>query len=233
MEYFFGKLSEENKIFLHEEESNHLINVRRLKIGEIVRITDGEGQLFISEIRSIEKRACILHVIEKEVSHKKPFLLHLAIAPTKSIDRIEWFLEKATEMGIDQITFLECRHSERKQVNLERLNRIVVSAMKQSLKTFLPILNPIIDFKTFVTQPTPGTKLICSMSAFENETFKKKYQKENMLTAIIGPEGDFHADELLLANENGYEPISLGQSRLRTETAALAVCTLFNFVNSQ
>ena len=143
MEYFFGKLSEENKIFLHEEESNHLINVRRLKIGEIVRITDGEGQLFISEIRSIEKRACILNVIEKEVSHKKPFLLHLAIAPTKSIDRIEWFLEKATEMGIDQITFLACRYSERKQVNLERLNRIVVSAMKQSLKTFLPRTKPI------------------------------------------------------------------------------------------
>jgi len=232
MDYYFGKLSEENKIILEEDESNHLINVRRSKTGDIVKVTDGEGNLFISEVERIDKRRCELLVREKITTQKKSYRFHIALAPTKSIDRIEWFLEKATETGIDEVSFFICRHSERKEIKIDRLNRVVVSAIKQSQKTFLPKLNPAVDFKTFISRQGSGTKLICSMTANEHDNLKKNYQPGNSLTILIGPEGDFHVDELTQAKEAGYLAISLGNSRLRTETAALNACTIFNFINS-
>ena len=160
MELFFGKPSTEKIIILDEDESNHLINVKRSRKGDIIHVTDGEGNLFTTELGTIEKHNCTLSIHEVKSSPKKSTQLHIAIAPTKSIDRIEWFLEKATESGIDEISFLQCRYSERKEIKVERLNRVVVASMKQSLKTWLPKLNPMIDFKTFVTQPFTGDKLI-------------------------------------------------------------------------
>jgi 16S rRNA (uracil1498-N3)-methyltransferase len=232
MDLYYGK-SSGNNIILDEEESNHLINVRRAVNGHVVHVTDGHGNLFTTELIKTEKRNCTLQIIQTTVSSGKNYHLHIAIAPTKSIDRIEWFLEKATETGIDEITFLQCRHSERKEIKEERLNRVLIAAMKQSMKTFLPKLNPMIDFKTFMEKKNAGTLLICTMEAGETDSLKKNYKAGNDLLTLIGPEGDFHPDELALALKCGYKPTTLGSSRLRTETAALTVCTLFNFINSQ
>ncbi len=231
MELFFGKPSAEKIIILDEVESNHLINVKRSKKGDVIHVTDGEGNLFTTEIVNIENHVCTLSILEVITTPPKTTTLHIAVAPTKNIDRIEWFLEKATETGIDEISFLQCRHSERKEIKMDRLNRVVVSSIKQSLKTFLPKLNPMIDFKSFVSHDFHGEKLIFSTGAVEN--LNQNYRSGKSLIALIGPEGDFHADELKLAIEKGYKPTSLGESRLRTETAALTVCTLFNFINSQ
>ncbi len=230
MDIYFGK-PKDNKIILDEDESNHLINVKRVKIGDLVHVTDGEGNIYLAELLNLEKRSCTLCIRETKSAIKNPPNLHIALAPTKNIDRVELFLEKATEIGIDEISFLQCRHSERKEIKTERLNRIVVAAIKQSIKPFLPKLNPLVDFKTFVSGNFSGTKLICTMNVEKNENFKKNYRPGSNLTVLIGPEGDFHPDELAIAIQNGFIPVSLGTSRLRTETAAMTVCTLFNFIN--
>ena len=232
MDYYFGTISSDDKIILEEDESNHLIHVRRSKVGDLVKITDGEGNLYIAELLRIDKKHGELIAREKIRSKKKPYHLHIALAPTKSIDRIEWFLEKATETGVDEISFFISRHSERKEVKIDRLKRVALSAIKQSQKTFLPKLNPAVEFKKFIIQQFNGTKLICSMAADEHDNMKKNYQPGHSLTVLIGPEGDFHADELALAREAGFHAISLGISRLRAETAALNVCTIFNFMNA-
>ena len=232
MDLYFGKPSD-NKIILDEDESNHLINVKRVRNGDVVNVTDGEGHLYTTELLQTEKRICVLSICETIVNKKKPYRLHLAIAPTKSIDRIEWFLEKTTETGIDEISFLVCRHSERKEIKLDRLNRVILSAMKQSEKTYLPKINAIVDFKVFVNRVNADTKLICTLNSNEYKSLKNNYHAGDSLTSLIGPEGDFHPDEVALAIQNGYKPVTLGASRLRTETAALNVCTLFNFINSQ
>lgn len=231
MDLYFGQPTG-NKIILDEDESNHLINVKRVRTGELVSVTDGEGYQYKTELFQVDKRLCILNILEKVFTAKKTFQLHLAIAPTKSIDRIEWFLEKATETGIDEISFLVCRHSERKEIKTERLKRVLISSMKQSMKTFLPKINPMVDFKTYVKGNFSAIKLICTMNTEGIERFKNNYSAGNNLNVLIGPEGDFHPEEIILAIQSGYKPTSLGSSRLRTETAAINVCTLFNFMNS-
>lgn len=232
MDYYFGKPTD-NIILLDDDESNHLINVKRIRTGEIVHVTDGEGNNYITEFFSIEKKKCSLKILEKNKINKNSFHLHIALAPTKNIERMEWFLEKAIETGIDEISFLKCRHSERKEIKIERLNRIAVSAMKQSLKSFLPKINPMVDFNKFVSGKLEDIKLICIMPAGENNRLNKIYLPGKNLIALIGPEGDFHADEVKFAMQSGFKPTSLGTSRLRTETAALNVCTLFNFINNK
>ncbi len=231
MDLYFGHPTG-NKIILDEDESNHLLNVKRVRNGEIVYVTDGKGYKYKTELFQIEKRTCILNILETNIYKKNSNRLHLAIAPTKSIDRIEWLLEKATETGIDEISFILCRHSERKEIKIERLNKVLVSSMKQSTKTFLPKINSIVDYKSFISKNNSAIKLICTMNIGENENFKKNYLQGNDLIVLIGPEGDFHPEEISLANQFGFKSTSLGSSRLRTETAALNVCTLFNFINS-
>ena len=230
MDLYFGKPSG-NKIILDSEESNHLLNVKRISKDVIIHVTDGEGKFYETKIFEIDKKNCSLSILNTKTFEKPPFHLHIAISPTKSIDRIEWFLEKATETGIDEISFIKCRHSERKEIKIDRLNRILISAIKQSIKPFLPKINPMTDFQTFIKGNLTGTKLICSMEAEKNEGLNKYCTPGNKLIALIGPEGDFHIDECTLAIQNGFKPVSLGASRLRTETAALSVCTIFNFVN--
>ncbi len=232
MELYYGQTSGYNMITLDEDESNHLIKVNRKNTGETVLVTDGEGNLFTTQLIEKTKRNCILEIKSVQETPARNQKLHIAIAPTKNIDRIEWFLEKATESGIDEITFLVCRHSERRELKEDRLKRVMVAAMKQSLKTFLPKLNPITDFKDFVNKERDNVKLIFTMMASEEKNLNVNYQKGKSLTALIGPEGDFHESELEIAQKNGYVFTSLGQSRLRTETAGINVCMLFNFINS-
>jgi 16S rRNA (uracil1498-N3)-methyltransferase len=232
MELFYGTPSG-HLIFPAEDELNHLINVKRLRTGDEVQFTDGLGNIYRTRIMDAGKKNCSFEILSSEHREKKKFRLHIAIAPTKSIDRIEWFIEKAVEMGIDEITFLNCRHSERKEVKTDRLVRVAVAAMKQSLKTYLPVINPMTDFDKFSRKEYSAKRLLFSISAPAENNLHRLISKEDSIIALIGPEGDFHPDEIKNAMDAGYIIATLGDTRLRTETAAVSVCAIFNFINAQ
>ncbi len=210
---------------LPEEEAAHALRVLRLAVGDELDITDGKGNLYKSVISSIVGKHC--HVEAKEiVAMPKGWNgnIHIAVAPTKNMDRIEWFAEKATEIGLDAVTFLNCRFSERKVVKCERVERIVVSAMKQSLKYSKPVVGEMTDFKKFVSEERIGEKFIAHCHNDEKHLLKDVHEAGADATILIGPEGDFSPEEVKMAMDAGYKPVSLGNSRLRTETAALVAC---------
>lgn len=210
---------------LSEEEAAHALRVLRLAVGDELDITDGRGNLYKAVIDSIVGKHC--HVEAKEVTAMPKGWngnIHVAVAPTKNMDRIEWFVEKATEIGLDAVTFLNCRFSERKVVKCERVERIVVSAMKQSLKYSKPLVNEMTDFKKFVSEPRDGEKYIAHCYNGEKHLLKDVHEAGTDATILIGPEGDFSPEEVKFAMDAGYKPVSLGNSRLRTETAALVAC---------
>lgn len=208
---------------LPEEEARHCIRVLRKKVGDEIMAVDGRGNRYTCRLISDNVNKAEVEVTDSRQieSHWHPSI-ELAVAPTKNHDRMEWLLEKVTEMGIDRFTPLKCDHSERKNVNLSRLNKIAVSAMKQSLKAALPVIDDITPIKDYVTEPFAGEKFICYCDentprvSILNEEFSHK-----PVRILIGPEGDFSPEEVRLAIENGYKPVNLGESRLRTETAAL------------
>jgi len=210
---------------LPSEESRHITKVLRKKEGETLQFTNGKGQLLIAEITTSDIRKTRVRIskkIEKEKQHN--YYLHIAIAPTKNMDRFEWFLEKACEIGIDEITPIICHHSERKVVKTERCNRILLSAMKQSLKHHLPKLNEAISFKDFIKQDFEGKKYIAHCEEGKKIELRKK-KKEKRTLILIGPEGDFSPAEIKNSTTKNFTPISLGNSRLRTETAGLVCVT--------
>lgn len=210
---------------LPEEESVHCVRVLRLGEGDEITLTDGKGCFYRAVITDANPKRCGFEVLEK---HKQEplwdFNLHIAVAPTKNIDRMEWFAEKATEIGIDAITFLNCRFSERRDIKLPRLEKIVVSAMKQSMKATLPALGGMTSFSEFVRRPFDGQKFIAHCQAGEKSILKDVCQPYGNILVMIGPEGDFSAEEIQEAQDSGFVPVSLGKSRLRTETAALVAC---------
>jgi len=214
-----------------ENESRHCIRVLRLKTKDILYLTDGRGNLYKAEIIDDNPKRCVVHILDHQsnTGNKKPSL-HIGIAPTKNIARFEWFLEKATEVGISEITPLICDQSERRIIKTERLHKVLVSAMKQSLQTHLPILNPLENLKDFVVKGYKAKKFIgyCDEKA---EYLKKACKQGEDAIILIGPEGDFSGTEFKRAKENGFVPISLGKNRLRTETAGLVACTIFNMIN--
>jgi 16S rRNA (uracil1498-N3)-methyltransferase len=220
---------------LSENESKHCIRVLRQTIGNNIVLIDGIGNWYDAEIIADNPKKCIVKILSiKPEANKREFNLHIAIAPTKNIDRTEWFIEKATEIGIDEITMLGCKNAERKNVKLERLNKIAVSAIKQSLKASLPKLNDLCNVKEFVdlTADFKGKKYIAH--CIDNETkihLNNLYTKGEDVIVLIGPEGDFTSEEVKLALNNGFKEISLGNNRLRTETAALYSCTAVNLIN--
>ncbi|MGL5014238.1 MAG: 16S rRNA (uracil(1498)-N(3))-methyltransferase [Bacteroidales bacterium] len=218
---------------LSEEESQHCNRVLRMVEGDEVMVTDGDGHFYRSVItRAHHKRTSveIVETINEEIS--RPYKIHIAVAPTKSIDRIEWFLEKAVEIGVDEISLLRCRYSERKDVKEDRLRKIMISAMKQSLKSRLPILNPMVDIKQFLQREQEGQKFIAHCYKDQERIYlQNAYMRGDSATILIGPEGDFSEAEVELALESGYKPISLGSSRLRTETAALVACHSMHAMN--
>ena len=218
---------------LSEEEAAHCLRVLRLAVGDKLDITDGKGTLYKAEISSIQGKHCYVEageVIEKPKNWCGN--IHIAIAPTKNIDRIEWLAEKATEIGLDGLTFLNCRFSERKVVKADRIERIVVSAMKQSLKYTKPVVGEMVDFKKFVTAPREGAKYIAHCYDDSERVLLKDVLREGEdATILIGPEGDFSPEEVELAVKNGFTPVSLGSSRLRTETAGLVACHTFILKN--
>lgn len=237
MHLFYTPDIASNSYTLNEEESNHCNKVLRLKTGDVVHLIDGVGGLYTAEIAEATKKAVRLNIIDEQSEFgKRNHYLHIAIAPTKNIDRIEWFLEKATEIGIDEITPVVCERSERKIVKEERLEKVITAAVKQSLTAYHPKLNPTISLRDFlkenVGKSEANYKLIahCVDDGNRNAISEliKPHQKYLIL---IGPEGDFSPKEIELALQSGYKPVTLGNTRLRTETAGLAACFEVNFLN--
>ena len=218
---------------LPADEAAHALRVLRLQPGDEVRLTDGQGGFYHARISECNRKRCMVEVIERE--EQAPLWtghLHLALAPTKNIDRMEWLAEKATEIGFDELTFLNCQWSERRIVKGERIEKILISAMKQSLKARLPKLNDITDFAQFVKQPVSGQKFIAHCHEGEKSPLRQALQPGQDALVLIGPEGDFSPDEVALAVAEGFTPVTLGHTRLRTETAALVAVHLMNLAHS-
>lgn len=229
---FFTSNKIDDYFSLNEEESKHCIKVLRLKCGDEIVINDGKGAFYFTEIISDNAKKCTVQIKSKqEVEKTTSVNIHIAIAPTKNIDRFEWFLEKTTEIGIDEITPILCERSERKDIKIERVEKIVISAMKQSLKAHLPKLNSLTSFSTLVKTPFDGEKYIAHCNN-ATENLVEIYKKGTNTLILIGPEGDFSEKEIKLAKENNFKEISLGKSRLRTETAGVVACDMINILNS-
>lgn len=217
---------------LPEGESQHCIKVLRLNKGEVINITDGKGKLFNAEISNPHPKHCEVSILKhEEFLSSWGCKIEIAIAPTKNIDRMEWFTEKCVEMGIDTITPINCRYSERKEIKPERIEKVIISAMKQSLKYTKPILSQMIKFSELVKRPFNGAKFIAHCHEGEKELLKNAYNKGDNCLILIGPEGDFSEEEVALAITNGFKPISLGDSRLRTETAGIVACNTIHIIN--
>ncbi len=220
---------------LNEEESGHCVRVLRNTVGDLILLTDGRGTTYTARITEAHPKHCAFEIVSSEKQQKNhPFHLHLAVAPTKNSERIEWMVEKCTEIGMDSLTLLCCRYSERKQMRMDRLEKIVLSAAKQSLTPYLPVLNDMTDFARFVTRPNPNgvQRFIAHCYEQDKRLLKDCIEQGRDVEVLIGPEGDFSEQEISLALQNGYQPVSLGNSRLRTETAGLVACHTAVLVNS-
>jgi 16S rRNA (uracil1498-N3)-methyltransferase len=223
--FYFKDINEQSTSFsFDKEESKHIVKVLRKNTGDILFVTNGLGVLFKTEITIASDSKCTVTVLSFEKQEQSGYFLHLAVAPTKMNDRYEWFLEKATEIGIQEITPIFCDHSERKVIKTERFDKILLSAMKQSNQYYLPILNEPIPFKEFVKKQFNGQKFIAHCEETDKKTLKSALKANEDCTILIGPEGDFSVKEIEIALENQFIPISLGNTRLRTETAALVAC---------
>lgn len=216
-----------------KEESRHIIKVLRKKESDILHVTNGLGFLFTTEITSASDNRCTIKINSFEKQEAPKFHLHLAVAPTKMNERFEWFLEKATEIGIQEITPIICEKSERKIIKTNRFQKILESAMKQSLHYYLPKLNEPIAFKDFVKTQKSGQLFIAHCEETDKKTLKNELKINQNVIVLIGPEGDFSVKEIQLAIEHNFIPVSLGATRLRTETAAIVACHSVIFKNEE
>ena len=233
MQLFYNPtISDASEFFsFDKEESKHIIKVLRKKDTDILFVTNGLGFLFETEITLASDTKCTVKIISVQQPIAPKYHLHLAVAPTKMNDRYEWFLEKATELGISEITPIICDHSERKQIKTDRFDKIIQSAMKQSNQFYLPKLNEPIAFKDFMKLKNNGLQLIAHCEETNKKSLKDVIKSNENATILIGPEGDFSEKEIQLAIENNYIPVSLGNTRLRTETAAIVACHSVRFLN--
>ncbi|PNW28679.1 16S rRNA (uracil(1498)-N(3))-methyltransferase [Formosa algae] len=213
------------------EESRHIVKVLRKSSGDTLYVTNGKGWLFTAQLNLADIKNCLATITDKTFQDARNYNIHLAVAPTKMNDRYEWFLEKATEIGIDSITPIICDHSERKVVKLDRYEKILQAAMKQSLHYYLPVLNAPVSFKTFIEQELTGDCFIAHCEETDKKSLKQLIQPKTNLTILIGPEGDFSIKEIELALKNNFIPVTLGHTRLRTETAAIVACHTAALIN--
>jgi 16S rRNA (uracil1498-N3)-methyltransferase len=231
MHLFYQPEAETNP-FLSEEESRHCVKTLRLTKGALIDVTDGKGKRHKSIIEAADPRRCTFRIVETYVETPRPYRIHLAVAPTKNTDRIEWLVEKSVELGVDQISFFVSQHSERRMLKTDRLEKIAVAAMKQSLQLFLPVIVPVLDFKSVLTL-LADYRYIAHLPEDEPAASLLKTAKPGGTTLLlIGPEGDFSALEIRQAVENGFKMVTLGATRLRTETAALAACHTIHLINA-
>lgn len=225
--------SRENTNFLNEEDSRHCIKVLRKNTKDIIHVVDGKGGLYECEISKPNDKKCEFIILSEQHDFQKSDIhLHIAIAPTKNADRIEWFIEKCVEIGIDEISLIQTKHSERKNQKVERLEKIAISAMKQSLKAYLPKINELIDFDSFLKimeQSKIEQKLIAHLTD-EAQPLAKILEPNSSYCLLIGPEGDFSENEVIKAQKSGFQVVTLGKSRLRTETAGVVACTIINLI---
>lgn len=235
--FYTADLKPDQSLFqLSEEESKHAVRVLRLNVGDQVQLIDGVGGFYEAEIADAHPKRTQLRILNYTAEFQKPnYHLHIAVAPTKNIDRIEWFLEKATEIGIQEITPIISEHSERKEVKTERLNKVIVSAVKQSLKAYMPLLNEAISLDAFLNKAGADKDLKKAIAHCEEDAEKKylnqEFERGQRYLILIGPEGDFSPSEIEKAISAGFIPVSLGEARLRTETAALYACTEIALLN--
>jgi len=215
---------------LNDDESRHAVKVLRMKAGDPLHITDGLGSFYQATISEADPRTCSFSILEKKSVPARKFSIAIALAPTKNIDRTEWFVEKAVEYGIEQIQFILCQNSERKTVNMERIEKIAISAIKQSGQAWLPACTSIKPFSEVLTT-SADQKFICYVDHQNPDQLKSLATVGKEYLVLIGPEGDFREEELKQAMDHGFKKVSLGHNRLRTETAALAACHTLNLIN--
>ncbi|WP_298247099.1 16S rRNA (uracil(1498)-N(3))-methyltransferase [uncultured Christiangramia sp.] len=234
MQLFYNPdISENDKqVIFPKDESRHIVKVLRKTEGDELSITNGNGMLFKAQIIQADVKQCIASINSSESQPAPPYYLHMIVAPTKMNDRYEWFLEKAMEIGVHEITPVICDHSERKTVKLERYQRVLLSAMKQSLHMHFPKLNDPVSFSELMQTEMPGMKLIAHCEDDEEKPYlQNKLKANSTINILIGPEGDFSPNEIKTAMEENWQQISLGESRLRTETAAIAACHTVALIN--
>ncbi|PLX04006.1 MAG: 16S rRNA (uracil(1498)-N(3))-methyltransferase, partial [Marinilabiliales bacterium] len=233
MNLFYAPNIEGKYLTLNKEESKHIVKVLRKTEGEIIHFTNGKGLFFETQIISAIPSACEVEILNSyEGDDGRDYQLHIAIAPTKNNDRTEWFLEKSTEIGIDEITPIICEQSERKLIKHERFEKVITSAVKQSLKSYHPKLNEQQKLKDLLDIDFSGQKFIAYIDKDVTLELTQSYRKGESVLILIGPEGDFRPEEVELAKQKGFIPISLGKSRLRTETAGVVACNIINILNS-
>ncbi len=231
MQLFYTPDVQSSVYTLNREESRHISKVMRLKVGDIIHLTDGRGRMMECSLLDNDPKGVSVQIVKGlEDYGKRDLHIHMVVAPTKNIDRFEWFLEKATEIGIEEITPILCEHSERKVIRHDRLERVITAAMKQSLKAYHPVLNELTPLKQFLNEDISGRKFIAHLDEKDPKDIKHLYQKEEKVTIMIGPEGDFSSEEVQKAVDTGFEMAALGTSRLRTETAAVAACHAINLL---
>lgn len=232
MHIFYTPELSGNTYTLDESESKHCVRVLRLEQGDEIILVDGRGGFFTAKITDPNPKRCLVSVVKTELNFgQSGFQVHIAIAPTKNTERIEWFLEKATEIGLSRVTPLLCRFSERKEIKADRLEKVMISAMKQSMKAYLPQLDQLTKFSDLIKQPFDGQKFIAHCDDQHRDLLKNLIVPNQNYLILIGPEGDFSNEEIEQALKAGFKPVSLGDSRLRTETAGLVACHTFNLLN--
>ncbi len=232
--FYTPNIRNQESYTLSAGESRHCIRVLRLKKNSEVQLVDGLGNLYSGIISEPDPKGCKIVISEVTLNyHKRNFHLHIAIAPTKSADRFEWFLEKVTEIGIDEITLILCSRSERTSIRTERLDKVIVAAMKQSVIALKPVINEFTDIGHFISKEagSHSRKFIAYYKGDERQDISRSYRPQENVICLIGPEGDFSQEEIELATKNHYQPVTLGINRLRTETAGVVACGIFNFMN--
>ena len=236
MEFYFSNNILDKIIKLDSVESRHCIKVMRHINGDTINVVDGLGNLYIGNLILADKKNCQVKIVDVINNYnKKNHYIHVAISPIKNHDRLEWFVEKSIELGIDEITFIKCSRTQRNSIKLKRINKIAITAIKQTLKAYLPKINNIIDFKDFIVNQNHSDNFICHLEdGIRRDIFyyKKSILKKQKICFMIGPEGDFTLSEIKLCKNYNFNSITLGESRLRTETAGMVACHLGNIINS-
>jgi 16S rRNA (uracil1498-N3)-methyltransferase len=233
MHVFFTENIDHHTALLSAVESQHCIRVLRLGKGDEVKVLDGKGGFYTARITIADTRQCQLEITGKLPASTRGYNIHIAIAPTKNIDRFEWFIEKSVEIGIDTITPLLCQRSERRVLKTERLQKLIVATIKQAMIPSLPVLNELADYKTFVSNLSgyASNRYIAHCEETDKKQLKSLVVPQSDIIILIGPEGDFSPSEISLALEHGFEAVTFGNNRLRTETAGIFACNIVHAIN--